>query len=68
MNDLSPHAVKELEFLAQVRGAEQVKAILTIHQPVRHTESLTCLCGWAELGKSFPGHQAEKLREEGVLK
>lgn len=25
------------------------------------------LCGWAELGKSHPGHQVEKLREAGLL-
>ena len=26
-----------------------------------------CLCGWNELGKSLPGHQAAMLREAGPL-
>jgi len=26
-----------------------------------------CLCGWNELGKSLPGHQAAMLREAGLL-
>ena len=37
-------------------GAE---AVLVAHQ--RHRGG--CLCGWAELGKSHPGHQVAMLRE-----
>lgn len=43
-----------------VRDAE---SILVAHQ--RHRGG--CLCGWAELGKSHPGHQAAVLREAGLL-
>lgn len=61
--DLTPRAHRELEFLAQIRGPGQAEAILIIHQ--RHRGG--CLCGWAELGKSFAGHQAAALREAGLL-
>lgn len=37
--------------------------ILINHQ--RHRGG--CLCGWAELGKSHPGHQVAMLRDAGVL-
>jgi hypothetical protein len=26
-----------------------------------------CICGWAELGKSHPGHQVAMLREGGIV-
>jgi hypothetical protein len=45
---------------------ESLKAaelILITHQ--RHRGG--CLCGWSELGKSLPGHQAAMLREAGLL-
>jgi hypothetical protein len=60
---LSPHARRELDALAQVRGPQWAEAILISHQ--RHRGG--CLCGWSELGKSHPGHQVAKLREVGLL-
>jgi hypothetical protein len=63
VTDLSPRARAELDFLARVEGPQRAEAILTIHQ--RHRGG--CLCGWGELGKSHPAHQAAKLREAGVL-
>lgn len=44
-----------------MQAAEQ---ILVAHQ--RYTIG-GCLCGWAELGKSHPGHQVAMLREAGLL-
>ena len=64
-NDLSPHAIRELETLAQVKGPEQATAILTIHQ---RRDSGSCLCGWNELGKPHTKHQADQLRKAGLLK
>jgi hypothetical protein len=26
-----------------------------------------CICGWSELGKRHPGHQAKMLEEAGLL-
>lgn len=43
---------------------EAAQAVLTAHQR-RDIES--CLCGWSELGKSHPGHQAAMLREASLL-
>lgn len=40
------------------------EAILIDHQ--RHRGG--CLCGWAELGKSFARHQVAMLSEAGLLK
>jgi hypothetical protein len=62
--DLSPNARRELDFLAQVRGPRRAEAILIAHQ---RRDVGSCLCGWAELGKSHGGHQAEKLREAGLI-
>ncbi len=60
----SPRAVAELDALAQVRGPGQAEAVLTIHQ---RRDAGSCLCGWAELGRSHPAHQAAMLREAGLL-
>lgn len=62
--DLSPNARRELAFLAQVRGPQQAEAILIAHQ---RRDVGSCLCGWAELGKSHAGHQVAVLREAGLL-
>lgn len=62
--DLSPHARREIQALEQIRGPRQAEAILTIHQ---RRDTGSCLCGWAELGKSFAGHQASMLRAAGLL-
>lgn len=62
--DLSPRARRELDALAQVRGPQRVEAVLISHQ---RRDIGSCLCGWAELGKSHAGHQAAELREAGVL-
>jgi len=43
---------------------QDAELILIAHQ--RHRGG--CLCGWAELGKSLPGHQAAMLREAGLLR
>lgn len=61
---LSPHARRELDALAQVRGPRRAEAILIAHQ---RRDAGSCLCGWAELGKSHAGHQAAALREAGLL-
>jgi len=37
---------------------EQIADALTAHQ---RQNSSSCLCGWAELGKSHPAHQAAVL-------
>lgn len=42
---------------------QAAERILIAHQ--RHRGG--CLCGWSELGKSLPGHQAVMLREAGLL-
>lgn len=44
-------------------STETAERILIAHQ--RHRGG--CLCGWSELGKSLPGHQAAMLREAGLL-
>jgi hypothetical protein len=43
---------------------EAAEAILVAHQAHRNA---SCLCGWAELGRSHPGHQVAMLREAGLL-
>ena len=43
--------------------SETAEAVLVAHQ--RHRGG--CLCGWAELGKSLPGHQVAMLREAALL-
>ncbi|NUS82768.1 MAG: hypothetical protein HOY75_08440 [Streptomyces sp.] len=45
------------------RPVQQAELILVAHQ--RHRGG--CLCGWNELGKSLPGHQAAMLREAALL-
>ena len=42
--------------------AQAVEAILIAHQ---RQDTSSCLCGWSELGKSHPGHQAAMLHTEG---
>ena len=49
---------------ARAAGYELAEAILIAHQ--RHTIG-SCLCGWAELGRSHAGHQVAMLREAGLL-
>lgn len=43
---------------------ETAEAILVAHQ--RHRGG--CLCGWAELGKSFAAHQVAMLRMDGEFR
>lgn len=62
--DPSPRARRELDALARVRGPHRAEAILISHQ---RRDAGSCLCGWSELGKSHAGHQADKLREAGLL-
>jgi hypothetical protein len=38
--------------------------ILIYHQ---RKDITGCICGWAELGKSHPGHQVEMLTRAGLL-
>lgn len=64
MTGLSPRARRELDALAQIRGPGQAEAILIAHQ---RRDIGSCLCGWAELGKSHAAHQAAELREAGLL-
>ena len=40
------------------------EAVLVAHQ---RRDIGSCLCGWAQLGKSHPRHQVAMLREAGVL-
>lgn len=49
---------------ALAAGAELAEAILIAHQ---RRDIGSCLCGWAELGRSHAGHQVAKLREAGLL-
>ena len=44
--------------------AETAQAILVAHQ---RRDIGSCLCGWAELGRSHPGHQVQMLAGAGVL-
>jgi len=39
--------------------------LLILHQ---RKDSQSCLCGWGELGRSHPEHQANVLQLAGVLK
>lgn len=48
----------------QLPSDERVKALLTAHQ---RRDVGSCLCGWAEMGKSHAGHQAELLAQVGLL-
>jgi hypothetical protein len=50
--------------LAPVEAPALAQAILTSHQRL---DSLSCLCGWSELGKPHAGHKVAKLREAGLL-
>jgi hypothetical protein len=38
--------------------------VLIAHQ---RRDAGSCLCGWAELGRSHAAHQADALREAGLL-
>lgn len=62
---LSPRARRELDFLSRIEGPQRAEAVLVAHQ--RRDNGGPCLCGWNELGKSHPGHQAAVLREAGLL-
>lgn len=46
----------------QLKAAED---ILIAHQRMDHSG---CLCGWGELGRSHPGHQAAMLAQAGLLR
>lgn len=61
---LSPRARSELDALARVGGPLRVEALLIVHQ---RRDVGSCLCGWAELGRTHAGHQAAVLREAGLL-
>lgn len=53
--------------LSQTVGMDSLQdaeLVLVAHQ---RRDISRCLCGWAELGKSHPGHQVEMLREAGLL-
>lgn len=41
---------------------EVMTMVLVAHQRI---DNRSCLCGWAELGKSHPAHQAAMLAAEG---
>jgi hypothetical protein len=43
---------------------ETAEVILIEHQ---RRDYRSCLCGWAELGKSFARHQVAMLRQAGLL-
>lgn len=43
---------------------ETAEAILVAHQRRDHR---SCLCGWAELGRSHARHQVAALRAAGLL-
>ncbi len=64
------NAQREIAYLTRVAAdrdfppVERAKALLIIHQ---RTESLECLCGWNDLGKSHAQHQAEVLSDFGLL-
>lgn len=38
--------------------------VLIAHQ---RRDNRSCICGWAELGKSHPAHQVKMLAEAGLL-
>ncbi len=44
--------------------SEAAEAVLVAHQ--RYSIE-GCLCGWAVLGASHPGHQVEMLRAAGLI-
>lgn len=44
---------------------QDAQLILVAHQ---RRDISSCLCGWAELGKSHARHQAAMLREAGLLR
>lgn len=43
---------------------QDAELILVAHQ---RRDISSCLCGWAELGKSHARHQVTMLREAGLL-
>ena len=43
---------------------DRAEQVLIDHQ---RRDITGCICGWAELGKSHPGHQVAMLREAGLL-
>jgi hypothetical protein len=49
---------------AAMARLEVVERILVQHQ---RRDIASCICGWAELGKSHPAHQAAMLRDAGLL-
>jgi hypothetical protein len=67
---IGPSARREIEQLtriamnASLAVDERTGALLTAHQ---RRDVGGCLCGWAELGKSHSGHQAEMLARAGLL-
>ncbi|WP_069765973.1 MULTISPECIES: hypothetical protein [unclassified Streptomyces] len=44
---------------------QDAELILVAHQ---RRDISSCLCGWAELGKSHARHQVAMLREAGLLR
>jgi hypothetical protein len=49
---------------AATAAAEVATAVLVDHQ---RRDIGSCLCGWAELGRSHPRHQVQMLAAAGVL-
>lgn len=48
-----------------VHAAAEV--VLAYHPRKVDGDELTCLCGWAEIGKSHALHQVQQLAEAGLL-
>jgi hypothetical protein len=49
---------------ARLDPIERAGALLIAHQRM---DAGSCLCGWAELGKSHAAHQADELARLGLL-
>jgi hypothetical protein len=66
----SENAKREIAVLTRLAAdtrltpAERAQALLTAHQ---RFDAGSCLCGWAELGKSHAAHQADVLAQAGLL-
>jgi hypothetical protein len=70
VTDLTDNARQEIAQLTRFAAdtqrdpAERATALLTAHQ---RRDAGSCLCGWAELGKSHARHQADMLARAGLL-
>jgi hypothetical protein len=69
-HQLTPHAQQEIAALTRIAAdpqqspAHRAVALLTAHQ---RFDAGSCLCGWAKLGNSHAGHQADMLASTGLL-